>query len=122
MSSGALYWATHPTSRSPWATGRLSVTVIVEKRAVENAVPWTKVGAADWATAGDGRRTPRAAIAAMAAVDRADRKCLTVISLPCDTCSAPPRAGEDGNDALGHAARSVSSVMVCVALSAAWLR
>jgi len=46
------------------------VTVIVERRGVENAGPWTKVRAEDWD--GDGRRTPRVAIAATAAVDRAD--------------------------------------------------
>src|SRR5438552_9954679 len=84
---------------------------MVERRAVENAVPWTKVGAADWASAGDSRRTPRVAIAAMASVDRADRKRLIVIRSP-DTCSAPPWAGERGNEALGHAAMSVWSAIM----------
>src|SRR5438132_11761482 len=41
-SAGALYWANHPTSRSPWATGLLSVTVTGDP--LENASPWTKVG------------------------------------------------------------------------------
>ena len=45
--SGALYWANHPTSRSPWATGSVSVTVIAGTRdPVENAVPWTNVALA----------------------------------------------------------------------------
>src|SRR5216683_5704962 len=92
MSSGALYWPTHPTSRSPWATGRLSVTVIVEKRAVENAVPWTKVGVVDWPTTARGSRTPRVAITTRPAVDRVDGKCLTVIhSLPM-LAVPPPRS------------------------------
>src|SRR5438067_8324697 len=80
--SGALYWVNHPTSRSPWATGLVSVTVIVETRdPVENAVPWTKVGVFDWATAGRGGRTPRVAITARPAADRAD-------GLLCETCRA----------------------------------
>src|SRR5439155_8932788 len=82
MSSGALYWATHPTSRSPWATGRLSVTVMVERRAVENAVPWTKVGVVDWATAGRGNRTPKVTITTRPVVDRADGECFTVTHSP----------------------------------------
>src|SRR5436305_13954666 len=77
--SGALYWVNHPTSRSPWATGLVSVAVIVETRdPVENAVPWTKVGVFDWATAGRGGRTPRVAITARPAVDRAERRCFMV--------------------------------------------
>src|SRR6266581_431441 len=86
---GALYWANHPTSRSPWATGWVSVTVSDGTRdPVEAAAPWTKVGLA---TAVRGRRTPRVAITARPAVERVDGKCLTVISLPSDACSAPPR-------------------------------
>src|SRR5205814_7949834 len=41
--SGALYWDTHATRRSPCATGRVSVTSTAETCPVENAVPWTKV-------------------------------------------------------------------------------
>src|SRR5213083_32555 len=75
---GALYWANHPTSRSPWATGRVSVTVSDGTRdPVENAAPWTNVGLA---TAVQGRRTPSAAITARLAVDRADVKYFTAIS------------------------------------------
>src|SRR5207247_9873485 len=70
---GALYWPNHPTSRSPWATGRVSGTVTVETRApVPNAVPWTRVGVVDRATAARGSRTPRLAITARQAVDRED--------------------------------------------------
>ena len=64
--SGALYWANHPTSRSPWATGPVSVTATAETRdPLENAVPWPKVGVVDWATAGRGRiaETPCSAAA-----------------------------------------------------------
>src|SRR5438552_2087748 len=77
--SGASNWEIHPTSRSPCATGLVSVTVIVETRdPVENAVPWTKVGVFDWATAGRGGRAPRVAITARPAVDRAERRCFMV--------------------------------------------
>src|SRR5207247_4349276 len=73
----ALYWANHPTSRSPWATGWVSVTVSDGTRdPVEAAAPWTKVGLA---TAVCGRRTPRVAITARPAVDRADAKSFTAI-------------------------------------------
>src|SRR5204862_7722558 len=41
--SGALYWDTHATRRSPCATGRVSLTSTAETCPVENAVPWTKV-------------------------------------------------------------------------------
>src|SRR5436190_21125349 len=41
--SGASYWDTHATRRSPCATGRVSVTSTAETCPVENAVPWTKV-------------------------------------------------------------------------------
>src|SRR5207249_8890275 len=59
-SPGALYWENHPTSRSPWATGAVSVTVVAEIGAVENAVPWTKAGAVDCcAAAGPTRAAPR---------------------------------------------------------------
>src|SRR5947199_8885541 len=64
---GAPYSETQPTSRSPSATGRVSVTVAVETLdPVENAAPWTKVGVVDWAAAvrGSGRRAPRVAITA----------------------------------------------------------
>src|SRR2546426_2340968 len=75
---GTLYWANHPTSRSPWATGRVSVTVSDGTRdPVENAAPWTNVGLA---SAVRGRRTPRVAITARPAVDRADAKYFTPIS------------------------------------------
>src|SRR5438094_8890468 len=40
--SGALYWDTHTTRRSPCATGRVSVTSTAETCPVENAIPWTK--------------------------------------------------------------------------------
>src|SRR5205809_733292 len=74
---GALYWANHPTSRSPWATGWVRVTVNDGTRdPVEAAAPWTKVGLA---TAVRGRRTPRVAITAKPAVDRADAKSFTAI-------------------------------------------
>src|SRR5947199_9626197 len=53
---GAPYSETQPTSRSPSATGRVSVTVAVETLdPVENAAPWTKVGVVDWAAAVRGR-------------------------------------------------------------------
>src|SRR2546422_1085122 len=108
--SGALYWANHPTSRSPRATGWVSVTVIAGTRdPVENAVPWTNVALA---TAVRGNRAPRVAITTRPAVDRVDGKCLTVISLPSDACSAPPGAGEDGHEKLGHTHRSVSLAIV----------
>src|SRR5437867_1267580 len=55
-SPGAWYWENHPTSKSPWATGDVSVTVVVDIGAVENAAPWTKVGAA---AAGPARAAPR---------------------------------------------------------------
>src|SRR3989442_5956944 len=87
--SGASNWEIHPTSRSPRPTGLVSVTVIVETRdPVENAAPWTKAPAVDWATAGRGSRTPRVAITARSAVDRAD-------GLLCETCStvAGPAGG-----------------------------
>src|SRR5437867_3764575 len=71
----AAYSENHPTSRSPWATGAVSVTVVAEIGAVENAAPWTKVGVIDWAPAVPERRTPSAAIAP----DRAAGKCFTVI-------------------------------------------
>src|SRR5882724_13449331 len=74
---GALYWLNHPTSRSPWPTGEVSVTVVAEIGAVENAAPWTKVGVVDWATAERGSGTPRAAITARAAADRADGEWVT---------------------------------------------
>src|SRR5436305_10643760 len=74
---GALYWANHPTRRSPWATGWASVTVSDGTRdPVEAAAPWTYVGLA---TAVQGRRTPRVAITARPAVDRADAKYFTAI-------------------------------------------
>src|SRR5438128_5819060 len=77
---GALYWANHPSSRSPWATGLVSVTVSAETRdPVENAAPWTKVGVVDWAPAGRARRTPRAAITARPTPDRVLSKFFTVI-------------------------------------------
>src|SRR5438309_2765770 len=78
--SGALYWPNHPTSRSPWATGRVSGTVTVETRApVPNAVPWTRVGVVDRATAARENRTPRLEITARQAVDRADGEHCMVI-------------------------------------------
>src|SRR5436190_18403177 len=100
---GALYWANHPTSRSPWATGRVSGTVSAGTRdPVENAAPWTKVGVVDWATAVRGSGTPRVAITARAAVDRADGECFTVFE-PRGICLAlrpEPLAGSrrDGAD------------------------
>src|SRR5213593_1105907 len=76
----APYCENHPTSRSPWATGAVSVTVVDETRdPVENAAPWTKVGVIDWAPAVTESRTPSAAITARRAPDRAEGKCFTVI-------------------------------------------
>src|SRR5438094_2458473 len=73
--SEASVWETHPTSKSPSVTGRVSVTVNVEVReVVENAAPWTKVGVVDWATAVLGSRAPRVAITAAPTGDRAARK------------------------------------------------
>src|SRR5438046_441586 len=90
--SGALYWANHPTSRSPWATGRESGAVAVETRdPVENALPWTMVGMVDWATEVRGGRTPRIEIRARPAVDRADGKRFMVMHLP-----AVPTRGRRG--------------------------
>src|SRR5256884_3079940 len=90
--SGALYWLNHPTSRSPWATGRVSVTVTVETRdPVDNAAPWTQVGVVEPATAVRGSRTPRVANTARPAVDRPDGECLIVISRTL-TIAAPARS------------------------------
>src|SRR5204862_7521790 len=87
--SEASYWENQPTSRSPWATGRLSVTVTVGTRdPVENAAPWTQVGAVERATAVQGSRAPRVANTARPAVDRADGECFIVISILRDTCRA----------------------------------
>src|SRR5881628_1377607 len=81
--SGALYWLNHPTSRSPCATARVSVTVNAETRdPVENAVPCTKVGPA---TAGCGNRTPRVEIRTRTAAQRASGKCFTQTPSFC-TC------------------------------------
>src|SRR5438045_3769962 len=74
---GALYSATQPTSRSPWATGWSSVTVVAEVGAVEKAAPWMKVGVVDWATAVRGTEAPR--IRARPAADRAEGESLTAI-------------------------------------------
>src|SRR6266481_811843 len=87
---GALYSATHPTSRSPRATGRLSVTVVAEVGAVENAVPWAKVGAA---TAACGSGTPRVVSTTRAAVDRAEGKCFTAIPSLTKMTRDDPRHG-----------------------------
>src|SRR5436190_24364665 len=76
---GTSYCENHPTSRSPPATGPVSVTVVVRPRdPVVNVAPWTKVGAVARATAG-ARRTPRAAITARRAVHGAEGKSFTVI-------------------------------------------
>src|SRR5437773_8935512 len=76
---GTLYCENHPTSRSPPATGLVSVTVVVRTRdPVVNVAPWTKVGAVARATAG-ARRTPRAAITPRRAVHGAEGKSFTVI-------------------------------------------
>src|SRR6266446_5852118 len=75
---GAWYCETHATSRSPWVTGWLRVTAASSVGAVENAVPWTKVGVVDWATAVRGRTVARAAIRARRAADRAECKRFTV--------------------------------------------
>src|SRR2546425_7360252 len=87
---GALYWLNHPTSRSPWPTGEVSVTVVAEIGAVENAAPWTKLGVVDWATAVRGSGTPRAAITARAAADRADGEWFTDSS-PNSAATGTPR-------------------------------
>src|SRR5882724_12906620 len=77
--SGALYWETHVTNRSPWATGRVSVTVTDETRdPVANAAPWTKVGV-DWATVARARRTPRMAVTARRGPGWAEGKSFMVI-------------------------------------------
>src|SRR5882724_10871945 len=94
--SGALYWLNHPTSRSPWATGRVSVTVNAETRdPVENAVPWTKVGEA---AAVHGRRAPKVAITAMLAAERVEGNFFTqtpVLYIHMRYCmsSSPTRQG-----------------------------
>src|SRR5437867_6260553 len=88
---GALYSENHPTSRSPWATGRSSVTVVPEVGAVENAAPWTKVGAADWPTAVHGSRAPRVAITARPA-DRGEGKYFK--AMPSLTNNDPENMGE----------------------------
>src|SRR2546426_11667625 len=69
-SSGALYWLNHPTSRSPWETGRVSVTVSAETLdPVEKAVPWTNVGEVDGcAVAGPARAATR--------ISAAQRECI----------------------------------------------
>jgi len=54
----------------------LSVTVVADVGAVENAVPWMKLGAA---TAACGSGTPRVVSTTRAAVDRAERKFFTEI-------------------------------------------
>src|SRR5438132_8463044 len=78
---GASYWETQPTSRSPWATRWVSVTVTVEMRdPVENAAPWTQVGVVDPATAVRGSRAPRVANTARPTVARADGDCFIVTS------------------------------------------
>src|SRR2546425_3954196 len=119
---GALYWLNHPTSRSPWPTGEVSVTVVAEIGAVENAAPWTKVGVVDWAPAVRGSGSPRAAITARAAADRADGEWFTD-SLYCDTCSAPLGGRRGQRRGAGHAARSVSSAIMAVwPRPPAWLR
>src|SRR5438067_4810224 len=95
--SGASYWETHPTSRSPWATGPVSVTVTVETRdPVDNAAPWTQVGVVEPATAVRGSRTPRVANTARPAVDSSDGECLMVISITFDVCASLPLAAEGG--------------------------
>src|SRR5213083_1347913 len=72
LSPGALYCENHPTSRSPWATGWVSVMPYDESRAVEKAVPWTKVGVA---SAVCGKGAPRVTI--MARPDTAEDKYFT---------------------------------------------
>ena len=47
--------------------------------AIENAAPWTKVGVVDWAPAVAESRTPRTAITARRAPERAAGKCFMVI-------------------------------------------
>src|SRR5437773_2952922 len=89
-SPGALYWLNHPTSRSPWATGRLSATVVDGIRGVENATPWMKVGVA---TAGRGSRAPRVAIRARPPEERAEGRCfsmLPVLGAHGRNVSSPP--------------------------------
>src|SRR2546421_12048101 len=90
--SGASYWENQPTSRSPWATGRLSVTVTVGTRdPVENAAPWTQVGAVERATAGHGSRAPRVGNTARPAVGRADAERFVGSSRLGDTGRAAAR-------------------------------
>src|SRR5205823_14585142 len=100
--SGASYWENQPTSRSPWATGRVSVTVTVEMRdPVENAAPWTQVGVVEPATGVRGSRTPRVANTARPAVDRPDGECLIMISILCDFFVALPRSPASRSDVNG---------------------
>src|SRR5882724_7815851 len=100
--SGALYWLNHPTSRSTWATGRVSVTVNAETRdPVENAVPWTKV---EEAAVVRGRRAPKVAITAMLAAERVEGNFFTQtpVLYTCDIARARARPGRassvPGND------------------------
>src|SRR6266581_6889139 len=81
---GASYWENQPTSRSPWATGWVSVTVTVEMRdPVANAPPWTQIGVVEPATAVRGSRTPRVANTARPTAARADGDCFIVFPLQC---------------------------------------
>src|SRR5881628_2735950 len=79
---GAPYSETQPTSRSPSATGPVSVTVAVETLdPVENAAPWTKVGVVDWAAAVRGRSAAKVAASASPAIGRVEGKCFKRDSL-----------------------------------------
>src|SRR5213592_303331 len=118
---GAPYSETQPTSRSPSATGRVSVTVAVETLdPVENAAPWTKVGVVDWAAAvrGSGRRAPRVAITARPAVDRTDGKSFTAVTPPLHALSSarPATAGVAGEEpgTRAHAVLQAISAPACV--------
>src|SRR5207249_5592639 len=94
---GASYWETQPTSRSPWATGWMSVTVTVEMRdPVENAAPCTQVGVVERATAVRGSRTPRVANTAKPTVVRADGDCFIVTSPAVPGGGAVRVAAESG--------------------------
>src|SRR5256885_3183301 len=110
--AGSPYWANHPTSRFPWATAPVSVTVAVETLVpVENAAPSTKLGVVDWATAARGSTTPRVAITARPAADRTEPKSFTVIP-SVFAMRHPPREVEAacqrcrGRGGRGHAARA----------------
>src|SRR5438093_7994160 len=94
---GASYWENQPTSRSPWATGWVSVTVTVEMRdPVANAAPWTQVGVVELAAAVPGGRAPRVAHTARPTVVMADSDCFIMMSRGVPGGGAERAAAESG--------------------------